>query len=606
MTHNSGHVLIVDPNKELHIVLANPITTLGYLVTIVEQGQQALVLLETYRFHLLIISATLPDMTSEQLLKRLKRKNHLSDLNIIMVSHEPIDIELYLKIGAKDWLQLPCSPTIIKNRLGTYLRQKQLEELRQLYQQELDYSDKLAKDLLLTILPLGAALSVESNFDKLLERILNEAKAICNADGGTLYLRTENNYLRFAIMVNDSLHIMMGGVSGKPVDLQPLPLYDAVTQQPNIYNISTYAAVRGESINVSDIYNNEDFDFSGTKAMDLRRGYRTISNLTIPLKNHYGQAIGVLQLLNAKDSQTNLVIPFDSYHQQVVEALASQAAVVLTNQMLMERQKELLSFERELKIAREIQMGFLPNELPQPTGWEIAAYYAPAYEVAGDFYDAFYLGDHQWVGLVIADVCDKGTQAALFMALIRSLIRAYSEQEANLFSPLDSANKPLETAAMATILENTINQTNRYILQNHSQQNMFATLFFGLLDPLTGLLSYVNGGHNAPIITNGVGLQNLLEPTGPAVGLMPNIKFQVKQITLAPHQTLLAYTDGVTDARNPQGKAFTTQHLLTVAAEPTSSATALIDYLQAQVRAHTAEANQYDDITMLVVRRVGA
>ena len=97
MTHNSGHVLIVDPNKELHLVLANPITTMGYLVTMVEQGQQALVLLETYRFHLLIIAATLPDMTSEQLLKRLKRKNHLSDLNIIMVSHEPIDIELYLK-----------------------------------------------------------------------------------------------------------------------------------------------------------------------------------------------------------------------------------------------------------------------------------------------------------------------------------------------------------------------------------------------------------------------------------------------------------------------------------------------------------------------------
>src|SRR5882724_575073 len=257
-------------------------------------------------------------------------------------------------------------------------------------------SNKLAYDLTHVILPIGIALSGEKNFDRLLERILTQAQSVCNAEGGTLYLR-EGDCLRFTIMRNDSLHLATGGTTGREVPYSLLSLYDETTGTSNYHNVASYVALRGHSINIPDIYNAKYFDFSGTRAFDQKNRYRSISTFTTPLKNHDGEVIGVLQLLNAKDPQTGQVIPFNAYMQQLVEALASQAAVVLNNRILLERQKELLRYEHELQIGQQIQASFLPNQLPQPFGWEITAAFHPAREVAGDFYDAFYLEDSRKV-----------------------------------------------------------------------------------------------------------------------------------------------------------------------------------------------------------------
>jgi sigma-B regulation protein RsbU (phosphoserine phosphatase) len=446
-------------------------------------------------------------------------------------------------------------------------------------------SNKLADDLINVILPMGIALSGERNFDRLLESILMQAKAACNADGGTLYLR-EDNSLRFAIMRNDSLCIATGGTTGKETPQRDLPLYDETTGQPNYHNVASYVALRGHSINVPDIYSAQDFDFSGTRAFDQRNNYRSISTFTAPLKNHDGEEIGVLQLLNAQDPQTGQVIPFNSYMQQLVEALASQAAIVLNNRMLLERQKELLRYEHELQISRQIQASFLPHELPQPPGWEIVADFHPAHEVGGDFYDAFYLKGGRKLYLVIADVCDKGVGAALFMALSRSLLRAFAElatSEADLKSPIEL--------------------TNAYILRNHMQANMFITLFFGVLDPATGLLTYVNGGHNPPVIIGSTGVKARLRPTGPAVGMFPDIEFKVQQVSLELGDILFAFTDGVTEARDANGRFFTEARLLQLLEQPASSAAALLNRIEESVRAHIAATNQYDDITMIAARR---
>ena len=447
-------------------------------------------------------------------------------------------------------------------------------------------SEKLADDLIRVILPIGIALSAEKDLDRLLESILIQAMSVCNADGGTLYL-PEGNHLKFAIMRNDSLNIRMGGATGEKMPYLTLPLYEEATRNPNYHNIASYVALCGRSVNTPNIYQAKDFDFSGTRAFDQKNHYRSISTFTTPLKNHEGEVIGVLQLLNAQDPHTGGVIPFDSYMQQLVEALASQAAVVLNNRMLLERQKELLIYEHDLEIGQQIQANFLPSELPQPTGWEVAAGFRPARMVAGDFYDAFYVEDQSKVCVIIADVCDKGVGAALFMALSRSLIRAF----AGLHESRPAGGK------------NPIELTNEYIVQNHENSNMFVTLFYGVLDLASGQLSYVNCGHNPPAIIGATGVRLRLQPTVPAVGMFPDIEFKMQQVDLEQGDVLFAFTDGITDARAADNGFFTEQHLLQLLQQPAPSALALVNRIDESLRSHIGAATQFDDITMIAVRR---
>jgi sigma-B regulation protein RsbU (phosphoserine phosphatase) len=280
----------------------------------------------------------------------------------------------------------------------------------------------------------------------------------------------------------------------------------------------------------------------------------------------------------------------------------------------------LLKLEHDLQIGRQIQHDFLPDadKLPQPPGWEIATRFRPAREVAGDFYDAFLLTGGK-VGLVIADVCDKGVGAALFMALSRSLIRAFAEQHRplgwmdSLTSDRSAAasdrsakrRRMLLSAGTSALL--AVKLTNDYIADNHGDMNMFATLFFGILDPTTGELTYVNGGHDPPAIVgpDGVVKARLL-PTGPAVGMLPDMDFDIQQVTLEPGDLLMTFSDGVPDARNPDGERFTVEGLWSLLEQSAPSVVALLDRIEAALRAHIADADQFDDITMLAVRRTPA
>jgi sigma-B regulation protein RsbU (phosphoserine phosphatase) len=250
-------------------------------------------------------------------------------------------------------------------------------------------------------------------------------------------------------------------------------------------------------VNIADIYGTEAFDFISTKVFDKRNNYRSVSTLTVPLKNTADEVIAVLQLLNALDPTTQQVVPFDSYHQLVVESLTSQAAVVFNNQLLLQREQELLKFEHDLQIGRQIQAGFLPETLPVPSGWQVAARFQPAREVAGDFYDAFMLGPAA-LGFVVADVCDKGVGAALFMALFRSLIRVYTQQRYSVLVAAPAAagaavaagaDGPAPVSATGTALREALILTNDYIGQNHPTMNMFATVFAAVVDLTTGAVA---------------------------------------------------------------------------------------------------------------------
>jgi GAF domain-containing protein len=224
-------------------------------------------------------------------------------------------------------------------------------------------------DLLNVVIPIGVALSAEQNFDRLLEKILLEAKTFCRADAGTLYLRTESDELRFVIVRNDSLNIDMGGTSGRPIDFPSVPLYDTASGEANHSNVAAHVALTGESINISDAYQAEGFNFSGTKAFDQNTGYRSTSFLTIPLKNAHGYVVGVLQLINALDPATRQVIPFDRSLEQIVSSLSSLATVALEayirertlRQQIQQLRIEIDEVKRQKQVTEIIETDFFQD-----------------------------------------------------------------------------------------------------------------------------------------------------------------------------------------------------------------------------------------------------
>lgn len=194
---------------------------------------------------------------------------------------------------------------------------------------------------------IGLALSKERDMSKLLEMILLEAKRISNSDGGTLYMMTDDKKLKFEIMMTDSLDFHMGGTSGEDIPFYPVKLYDD-DGEPNNSMVAAYVGLTGETVNIEDAYKAEGFDFSGTKMFDEKTGYHSKSFLTVPLKNHEDEIIGVLQLLNAQTNKNKKIIEFTSEIQGKVEALASQAAVAITNKNLIKDLENL--FESFIKL----------------------------------------------------------------------------------------------------------------------------------------------------------------------------------------------------------------------------------------------------------------
>jgi sigma-B regulation protein RsbU (phosphoserine phosphatase) len=319
------------------------------------------------------------------------------------------------------------------------------------------------------------------------------------------------------------------------------------------------------------------------------------------------------------------------FTREIVELMritATQVAMVLENACLFSNLNNSLrslgkanqtiedysrTLDREMEKCRQIQMNFLPRQLPRLPGWHIEEFFFPATRVSGDFYDAFILpgGD---LGLVIGDVCDKGVGSALFMALFRSLIRVFSGQthlcehlcESFIAASRKRAGDTTIQPELSDIKQTNpliaVALTNDYIAQNNDMC-MFATLFFGVLNPKSGKLAYVNGGHESVFVLDQKGIRERLMPTGPAVGTIPGLKFACKEIQLLPGETLFAYTDGVIDARSPGGERFTKKRLNALFSQPAADAMELMQRLGTSLFAHIGIAPQEDDITMLTLQR---
>ncbi len=604
-----AHLLVVSNDTITLTQLGDILHQLGkYTVTMTNSTIQAKKLLSEGIFDLVLLDVRLVGEEVRTCMETMQENISLP----IIVAGTTADlprITQCLENGASDYLRLPTTPPLLQARLRSHLRTKRLQEQAVSTLQSFNELEKLADDLRLEILPLGIALSTERNFDRLLERIVVQAMNICNADAGMLYLHAPDNALRFAILRINSLNLFFGGTTKNPAPYADIPLHNDLGE-PNRDNVATYVALDGMPVNIDNIYSDSGFDFSETRIFDLKNNYRSISCLTVPIANQ--EVIGILQLINAQEPNSGEIIPFDVYHQLVAEALASLAAITLHNRRLRQQGERLLRFKQELEIGRRIQAGFLPSELPQPPGWELVARFQPAREVAGDFYDAFPMPFGK-LGLIVADVCDKGIAAALFMALVRSLLRASIQQHYYLSTQtteksvqaraLLAGKRPFLPRDSAAILD-AVRLTNAYIGSNHGDTNMFATLFFGVLDPTSGQLIYVNCGHNPPVILEPQGIQTRLFPSGPALGLRPDAHYKVGEIQIRPGATLFAFTDGITEARGSQDTFFGRQTLFDLLEKHAQdTAVSIVTAVETAVRAHNAGVELSDDITMLAVRR---
>jgi serine phosphatase RsbU (regulator of sigma subunit)/anti-sigma regulatory factor (Ser/Thr protein kinase) len=300
--------------------------------------------------------------------------------------------------------------------------------------------------------------------------------------------------------------------------------------------------------------------------------------MVVPLVTQ-GELIGMLNLGPRLSDQE-----YSPDDRRLLESLASQAApAVKVGQLVREQETEIRERERieqELHVAQLIQQNFLPRQLPELPGWQVAAYYRPARAVGGDFYDFIDLPDGL-IGLVVGDVTDKGIPAAMVMAATRSVLRAAAQR---LLAP-------------GEVLE----RVNDHLCPE-IPPNMFVTCFYGVLDPASGRLRYANAGHNLPFVYT-AGESSELRATGMPLGLMPEMNYEECEAVLEPGASVLLYSDGLVEAHDPQREMFGNDRVVARLASGVVSQD-LIDDLLTQLDRFTGdEAEQEDDITLVALER---
>lgn len=279
---------------------------------------------------------------------------------------------------------------------------------------------------------------------------------------------------------------------------------------------------------------------------------------------------------------------------EIITGISQQVALAIENDLLQHETMERERLEREMQLAREIQRTFLPQHTPMLPGWDIKVLWRTAREVGGDFYDYFELPGNR-LGLVIADVADKGMPAALFMTLVRTLLRATVRE-------IDSPAGVLERA--------------NDIIVPDAPDGMFVTIFYAVLDLDTGVLDYANAGHNRPLVLRGETCRiERLERSGMALGVLEGNQIQAGQLLIEPGDLLFLYTDGVSEAFSPEWEPFGEERLTAAileiggcAAERTPDADRInsqqmLDHIDRAVQDFIAGGQPSDDLTLLVLRR---
>jgi sigma-B regulation protein RsbU (phosphoserine phosphatase) len=410
-------------------------------------------------------------------------------------------------------------------------------------------------DHLSLLLSLTQAFNSSLDLGEVLNRVLDEVIAATNAERGFVMLREADGQLTFRTARGLDQHTI-----NTPQFLISRGVVDEV-------------ALSGRAILTNDA--RSDIRFSGRDSVMIL-GLRSI--LCAPLKVK-DKVTGVIYVDNRLQAGI-----FTQQDLDLLGAIAGNAAIAIENARLYQVAIEKGRMDRELEMARKVQASLLPREIPQLPGWEFAARWQPAHVVAGDYYDFIPCGEGR-PGFVIADVTDKGMPAALFMAFTRSIIRA----------SVCDAPSPADGIARA----------NRLIC-TESTKGLFVTLFYGLLNASTGVLNYVNAGHNPPLLyTASQNQLTMLKATGMPLGVEPETNFAQRTIQLEPGDFILLYTDGITDAYNEHEMEFGMDHLQQVIMDlHNASASEIITGLEQAVSEFIGNVAPMDDITIMAVKRL--
>jgi sigma-B regulation protein RsbU (phosphoserine phosphatase) len=410
-----------------------------------------------------------------------------------------------------------------------------------------------SSDRLALLYRLSQTFNSSLDLDEVLNRVMDEVIAATRAERGFVMLHEADGRLVFRVA---------RGMDQDTIDDPQFQISRSVVER---------VAREGQPVLTSDAQSDDRFSMRrSVKVLGLR------SILCVPLKTK-DEVSGVVYVDNRLQAGI-----FTQDDLELLTAIASSAAIAIENARLYQVAVEKGRLERELQVAREVQASFLPRETPQVPGWEFVARWQPAREVAGDYYDFIPL-DGEQLGLVIADVSDKGMPAALFMALTRSIVRASVGRAP---SPADG-----------------ISHANRLICAD-STRGMFVTLFYALLNPPTGEITYVNAGHNPPLLCRADQDQlTQLARTGMALGVVEDTPFEQHTLRLNPGDFVLLYTDGVTDATDAHLQDFGMERLQRVILDhrraPAADVMAALEQAIGDFAGSTAP---FDDMAMVVIK----
>ncbi len=408
-------------------------------------------------------------------------------------------------------------------------------------------------DRLALLYRLSQTFNSSLDLDEVLNLVMDEVIAVTRAERGFVTLREANGSLVFRTA---------RGMDQKTIDDPQFQISRSVVER---------VASEGEPILTSDAQTDDRLSM---RRSVMALGLRSILCVPLRLKD---KVSGVVYVDNRL--QTGIFAQDDL---ELLTAIASSAAIAIENARLYQLAVEKGRLERELQMARDVQASLLPRETPQVAGWELAARWEPARQVAGDYYDFIPLDEGQ-LGLVIADVSDKGMPAALFMALTRSIVRA-------------SVGRTLSPAE-------GIAHANQLICAD-ATGGMFVTLFYARLNPTTREIVFVNAGHNPPLLYRADEDElTKLTRTGMALGVLEDTSFEERTLSLNPGDFLLLYTDGVTDATDAQEREFGMGRLESVVLDHRHARAAdIMSALDQAIHDFAGSAAPFDDIAILVAK----
>ena len=412
---------------------------------------------------------------------------------------------------------------------------------------------QLSGDRLALLYRLSQTFNSSLDLDEVLNRVMDEVIAVTRAERGFMMLHDANGRPVFRVA---------RGMDQNTIDDPQFQVSRSVVER---------VACEGQPVLTSDARSDDRFS---TRRSVMILGLRSILCVPLRIKD---QISGVIYVDNRLQAGI-----FTQADLDLLTSIASSAAIAIENARLYQVAIEKGRMERELQMAREVQASLLPRETPQIPGWEFAARWQPAREVAGDYYD-FIPGDGGQLSLVIADVSDKGMPAALFMALTRSIVRA---SVGHALSPVDG-----------------IAHANRLICAD-ATGGMFVTLFYALLNPRAGEFTYVNAGHNPPLLYRAEQDQlTKLMRTGMALGVVADSSFEQRTVHLNPGDLVLLYTDGVTDATDAHLRDFGMERLQRVILEHRHAPAAdVMAALEQAIGDFVGSAAPFDDIAIVVAK----